>query len=314
MNQSIDAVVLAGNRGASLNFAGGNKNFLVIEGKPILEHVLDALEHAPLVSRIIVVGPLEDITALIGDKLQSGNWQTPIDVIEQHNTLIENAWHGFTHAIGENVVIGEQPRNAALVEKPVLFLAGDIPLVSSEEISEFLQKSFDSEADYCCGMSEERSMRRFYPTEDKPGVEMAYLHLSTGSYRLNNMHFARPFKMGNLSYVQRVYRARYQKQTLNILKIAGDLFSTEGLGLKAVWLYARLQFCVLLQALRMQGLLQRTRASLSKDDVIDVARILLQARATIVETTRGGAAIDVDNKADFEAICLRFQEFKQHAT
>ena len=52
-----DAVLLAGDRGASRTVCGSNKSFLPLNGTPLFIHVLRALGRAELVRRICIVGP-----------------------------------------------------------------------------------------------------------------------------------------------------------------------------------------------------------------------------------------------------------------
>ena len=47
---SVQAVLLAGDRGASRVVRGRSKAFLEVAGKPMLVHVLEALLHTPEVS------------------------------------------------------------------------------------------------------------------------------------------------------------------------------------------------------------------------------------------------------------------------
>ena len=309
MSETINVVVLAGNRGASRNFMARNKNLLLVNGRPILVHVLDALQQVERVGRMVVVGSQDEIASLVAGYSAECGWQKPMEVIEQKQTLIENGWSGFCHIIGEEVPLGSMPVDKTLQDTRVMFMAGDLPLVTPVEINEFLDGCFRVDADYYCGVTEATNLARFSPYQGKPGLSMAYLHLASGSYRLNNMHLARPFKVGNLTYLQRGYQARYQKQPINILKSIHDLWSTHGLGMKPVFLYLRLQCCVLLQALKLRRLLDWTRRSITQKKVTDLACTILQTRVTAVVTTHAGAAIDVDNQRDYETICLRYDEF-----
>lgn len=309
MTESINAIVLAGDREASRNFACRNKTLLEVAGKPILERVLDTLDRVERIVGIVVIGPSVEIDELVGNKIRAGHWRTSIEVIEQKEKLLENAWSAYCHVIGEDLPLGCRPSDSSKIDIPAFFIAGDLPLVTPKEVDEFLDGSFAADADFCSGVTEETNMTRFSPTDDKPGIRMTYLHLACGSYRLNNMHFARPFRVGKLTYFQRLYQARYQRQMRNILKIIADIFSTKGLGLRPVIFYLLLQLCTFFRSLKLGFLLGWTRRRLTRERVSDIASILLQARAAMVETRICGAAVDVDNGKDYETICLRFEEW-----
>ena len=313
MSALINAVVVAGNKGASRNFAARNKNLLPVAGRPILAHVLNALQQVERIGRMVVVGPYAELCELVARGRTEYNWRKPVELVEQQNTLFENGWSGFCHAIGEEVPPGDMPKDPTLIETRVMFMAGDLPLVTHEEINEFLDGCSGTDADYCCGVTEATNMARFSRYQGKPGLSMAYLHLNSGSYRLNNMHLVRPFKVGNLPYLQRGYQARYQRQPLNILKAIYDIWVTHRLGMKPVFLYLVLQFCVLFQALKLRRLLDWTRRKITRQRITDMACTILQTHAVAVETTKAGAAIDVDNKRDYETICLRYDEFMGQA-
>lgn len=307
MQQKIDAVVLAGNKDASRNFAKRNKNFLKVGGQPILAHVLNALDKVARVRRIFVVGPEAEIADLLASR--KAGWQTKVCVMEQKETLLDNAWGAFIESLGEGYREGDEDKSPALQDHAALFLGGDLPLVSSEEINEFLDGCFSKDLDYGAGMTEEAHLNRFYPKDGKPGIEMSYLHLANGSFRLNNLHFVRPFRIGNRTYMQRAYRARYQKQVFNIIRIMKDIFTTPGLGLKPVMIYLMLQCCTLCQALRLRWLLRFIRRHITEEQVTNVANKMLDAHTAVIPTTVGGAAIDVDNEKDLKTINTRYDEF-----
>lgn len=307
MIDSINAIVLAGHSGDSKNFQGRNKNFLEIAGIPLLVRVLNALGQVERIDQIIVVGPAEEINELLRNS--AGGSDTEIVVLEQKSTAYDNFWESFLYTLGDSYSPGLEDVNSEIENQPVLIVGADSPLLCAQEVDEFLDGCVAGGWDFGVGMTEEKFLKKFYPTTDKPGIEMTYLHLSEGSYRLNNLHFARPFKVRNRSYVAQIYEARYQKKPLNVLKIGFDIFRTEGLGLRPVSVYLLLQICVLLRWLDLPRCLSYVRRHLTRKKITDIACILLQTNIAIVETTVGRSAIDVDSEADFETIDNRYAEF-----
>ena len=63
--ETLDAVVLAGDRGAYKPVGGENKALLQVEGIPVIAHVISALQRCRYVTRIFVVGPRERILAAL---------------------------------------------------------------------------------------------------------------------------------------------------------------------------------------------------------------------------------------------------------
>ena len=305
MSKPIDAVVVAGTGDASKNFSGVNKNLLPVAGRPVLGRVIDALDGARTIRRIFVVGPSNDLKSLVASCGQA--WKTRVQVVQQKETALDNALAGFYASLGPRYRPGDERRDPQVAAHPALIMGGDLPLVSAAEIDEFLTGCASKDIDYGLGLTEEAHLRRFYPAKGKPGIRMAYLHLATGSFRLNNLHFARPFRIGNMPYLQRIDRARYQRELGNMLRIAKDMLVN--LGLRPVLTYLLLQCCVLLQSLGLRRLLAFARRWATEAIVTNAANRMLRTRAAIITTSGGGAAIDVDNERDYQTIEARFKEF-----
>lgn len=309
MTEPIDAIVLAGDRSGSRNFAGGNKNFLELAGKPLLLHVIDALNDVAEIACIAIVGPASAISGLLRDKRADLRDDLEIIVVEQRDTAYENFWAAFLHLLGDDYSPGVEATNKLFADKAVLLVPGDVPLMRADEVREFLQGCVAPGLDYGVGMTEERFLRQFRPGEGKPGIEVDYLHLSNGSFRLNNLHFARPFRVARRSYVERIYEYRYQRQPMNMLRVVKDILFTPGLGLRPVTLYVYAQLATRSFARGHHRLLAVVRKRLTPQKITKLAGILLQANVQIIETSGGGCAIDVDNEKDYETLRLRYDEF-----
>jgi GTP:adenosylcobinamide-phosphate guanylyltransferase len=309
MEEPIDAIVLAGDRGGSRNFAGGNKNFLDLAGRPLLAHVISALNDVAQVTRIAIVGPAAAITELLQNEQTGLRDNLETLVIEQKDTAYENFWAAFLCLLGNEYAPGLEASNTDVEDKAVLIVPGDAPLMRASEVKEFLDGCAGRGLDYGVGMTEQRFLRRFGRRDDNPGIEMNYLHLSTGSFRLNNLHFARPFKVRNRQYIERIYEYRYQRQLMNMLRVVKDILLTRGLGFRPVALYLYAQFATHCFARGYHRLLAGVRKRLTPAKVTNIAGILLQTRVQIVETTGGGCAIDIDNETDYETLSQRYHEF-----
>ena len=309
MIETIDAIVLAGDRSGSRNFAGGNKNFLELAGKPLLLHVIGALNDVAEIARIAIVGPATAISELLQDRQAELRDNLEIIVVEQKDTAYDNFWAAFLQLLGDTYSPGIESTNKRFEDKAVLLVPGDTPLMRADEIREFLGRCAAQDLDYGVGMTEERFLRRFGPKDGTPGIEMNYLHLSSGSFRLNNLHFARPFRVGKREYVERIYEYRYQRQLMNMLRVVKDILLTPGLGLRPVAFYLYAQLATRCFARGYHRLLAMVRQRLTPQKVTRIASILLQANVRIIETSGGGCAIDVDNEKDYETLRLRYDEF-----
>ncbi len=309
MIETIDAIALAGDRSGSRSVAGSNKNLLELAGKPLLFHVIEALNDVAEIARIAIVGPAAEISELLSDRQADLRDDLEIIVIEQKDTAYENFWTAFLRLLGDTYSPGLESANKHFKDKAVLLVPGDTPLMRADEVREFLRGCVSRDLDYGVGMTEERHLRQFGPRNGTPGIEMNYLHLSSGSYRLNNLHFARPFRVARRSYVERIYAYRYQRQLMNMLRVVKDIFLTPGLGLRPVALYLYEQLATMAFARGYRRLLAMIRRRLTPQKVTGIASILLQANVQIIETSDGGCAIDVDNDKDYETLRLRYDEF-----
>ena len=156
----IDAVVTAGDGKAARRLFKKNKALLDVAGKPIIRHIVETLLKCDEIDRIVVVGPREEFLEVIGD--------LDVDIVQQKRSLAENGWEGFLHTIPEfrsqglcTEEIIEKYR-----DKYVLFLSGDIPLISVREIKEFLSQCDMERYDYIAGATSEEILKLFGPRKE----------------------------------------------------------------------------------------------------------------------------------------------------
>ena len=273
-----------------------NKAFLLMNGTPLIVHVLRALETSEHVGRAIIVGPAERLRQTLDryDRLKD----LEIHVMEQRDTLLENAKAGFVAALPGVLpdTSLERLRNSRFTDKYVLFLPCDIPLLTSFEVDEFVEKADMDRFDYCAGVTSEETLSAYYPKSSVPGIRMAYFHLKEGRFRHNNLHMVKPLKASRLSYVETLYRMRYQKRLGNILKMIIVLLFTGKRLLTSLRLFLQLQTTLRLD---MKGkrnwLYELLRRATSTDRIVDTAHRIVGIRMQAVDTSYGGAALDIDN-------------------
>ena len=93
--QSLDAVVLAGDRGAYKPVCGENKALLQIEGVPVISYVVGALQRCKYVKRIFVVGPRERLLAALESKAIEEKGEKEVIVVGQWDSFFRNGWNTF---------------------------------------------------------------------------------------------------------------------------------------------------------------------------------------------------------------------------
>jgi len=301
----IDAVVVAGDGRAARKVFKKNKALLDVGGKPMIRHIVDTLASCPRVDTIAVVGPKEPFVEIIG--------HAGVVIVPQRRSLAENGWEGFLHTLPE---YRQRPElTCDLVDrycqKTVLFLSGDIPLLTPEEIDEFLSGCDLERYDYIAGITSEESLAAFGPRRGRPGIKMATFHTRDGNFRQNNLHVVRPFVLlDSIDLVLKVYEYRYQKKLVNILL---SLYEILRLGPGRVGttlaVYLLLQAAAGLAAVGLETAARLVCYPVTIRLVEELISSLMRARFGLVETKLGGAALDVDNERDFMVLSVMYRDW-----
>ncbi|MFQ5697532.1 MAG: nucleotidyltransferase family protein [Myxococcota bacterium] len=301
----IQAVLLAGDRGASRAVQGRSKPHLELAGKPMFVHVLEALLHTPEVSEVFIVGAPEPIERALrehGCLELAAVRSRPIHVVPQRDTLYQNLWHTFLRTL---------PRRDGPADHPILIVPCDIPMVVPEEISQFVRAAFASGGDYVVGLSPDVALERFRPRDGSPGIEMAYFNLAEGRFRQNNLHFVRPLRFENRHYIQDMYEHRYQKEFGHMLKLALRILRREYRRLWIVFYYLLIHLAGWLDRNGHPELARRVRRRVPLATVERGLSGLLRTRFRLVMTDLGGAAVDVDNEHDLAVATKLFHRWKE---
>ncbi len=190
----IDAVVLAGGgKPEPLTEQEGvsNKAFIKIHNRPILSYVLDALQQASSINRILVVGPKEELNELarVGHDFEA---------VTEQGSMLENLAAGF---------------NLTEHEKPCLVVTGDIPLINAAVIEQFLALCAPFEYDlYYPVLTRESCLERF------PKTERTYVRLKEGHVTGGNIGLVRPdWFLKNWARLELFIS--YRKKPLKLLQI-----------------------------------------------------------------------------------------------
>jgi molybdopterin-guanine dinucleotide biosynthesis protein A len=140
------AIVLAGGR-PDPRLAPGlpSKAFLAIGGRPLVSRAIEALRGCAAIQRVLIVGPVEALEALLG----SG-----YEIVPEQASLMDN--------------IGAA---AARLEHGglVLTVASDLPLITAEALTGFLDRCQDG-ADFYYPIVPQAAVERRFPTARKTYV------------------------------------------------------------------------------------------------------------------------------------------------
>lgn len=306
----MNAFVLAGDRGERRQVGGMNKALLTLEGRPLIVHVLSALDQVRQIDRIYVIGPQKEIMRAIEQALPYVLFTKKIEVLPQKENLVENILSAYAYSL-PGYRKGSDPRRLPNSDEPGLFLPADIPLVTASEIEAFIDGSDMEKYDYCLGVTPQEALVPFYPKGGKPGIRQPYLYLKDKIYRMNNLHLGRPYRIGMAGYVQEMYDHRHQRYSGNRLRIAYKILKRPR-GLKGLFLYLLAQGGVFSMKAGLSPVASLFRKPLTLEAVEQEVSAFLQTRFKSVETRIGGAALDVDDEKAYRTISLLFREWQTY--
>ena len=194
----------------------------------------------------------------------------------------------------------------------VLYLSGDLPFATPQEISEFIRRGLEADCDYAIGLVRRESLGDFLPAvPGGSGVEVAYFNMREGRLRQSNLHLAAPGKMGARELIGEMYEHRHQRSVSNMLALGFRILQHQGGGVRIVWGYALIHLGGLADRWGFSSLADwlRTRNTLARAE--DGVSRLLQTRCRFVFTELGGCAIDVDTEREYDAVQERFEEWNE---
>ena len=144
MGSSVPAIVMAGDRGAARAVYGESKIYLEIGGRPLISHVVATLQCVPEVSAVWVVGDSARLAEVLDDERLRDELRKPLHTVEQFENLYENAWQTYRRALPGAPPNGRDPESDDDHDFQVLFLSGDLPFATPQEVSEFIRAAQSS--------------------------------------------------------------------------------------------------------------------------------------------------------------------------
>ncbi len=311
----FDAIIMAGDGDSSKPVYGDNKGLLELEGIPLFGYAVAALQQSRCISRIFIIGPEDRIKAGLdkaGDKIKGAK---EIIVIPQLKTGYENAMKAFMATLPAETPDGkpmtEEEAQRLYSDKTVLYLGADLPLLTSFEVEEFIEKCDIDEYDYLLGTTSLEDLAPYAPKPGSPGIRLAPFCFKNSKERQNNLHLIRLLRVANRHYPQLMYEHRYQKKWKNIIRLLWTLLCLPEVTIGVVVRFLLLHVCRLMDdmpLLRPVQLIFRKfldKAILEKD-----LCHLLKTRFCTIVSSYGGAALDVDDEESFRVIRHQFNRWE----
>jgi len=305
----LPAIVTAGDGRASKAVYGQNKVYLEIAGQPLVARVVLTLQRVPEVSEVWVVGNAERLEAVFANEELRAAISKPLHIVPQFRNLYENAWQTFRRLLPGAGPEGRDPA-AADLDRAVLYLSGDLPFATPQEISEFIRRGLALGCDYAVGLATSQAIEDFAPqAPGEPGVRVAYFNLREGRFRQSNLHLARPARIGNRHYIEDMYEHRYQKEFGHIVRLAWQIMRSESGGWHVLYLYLLIHLAGVTNRHGLRRVADFFRRFVAIGAVERAVSSLLRTDYRFVVTEAGGCALDIDNEHEYDVAKLRFEEW-----
>jgi molybdopterin-guanine dinucleotide biosynthesis protein A len=304
-----DAILVAGENKDSHNVCNQYKALLKLDDRYCIQYVIEALQKTSTIGDIYIVGPKKRLmSALIKTRINF-NQPKKIHILEQKSNLLENIWHAFLESLPP-LKDRKDAEIAAFVNKAVLVVPCDSPLITTHEVEHFIANCDLERHDYVLGLTPEKSMQYFYPTDQRPGIKMAYLHLREKNYRINNLHMVRPARVEHRIHINKMYEYRYQKQVFNMILLAIYLLRFQKL--KNFSLLLGLQLSLLSAKFGLPRITAIFKRWVPRKDLEKAISHILNTRFASQEIQLPGAALDIDNDENYETLKSEFKRWRLH--
>jgi molybdopterin-guanine dinucleotide biosynthesis protein A len=170
--RGVEAVVLAGGDVGDLEPENGErpagKGLILVGGVPLASRALQAVQASPRVSRVVVVSPVAS------HQMTGPEWSSMDASVQSGERLMDSFCRGV-----------ESVADAAL---PVLVCCGDMPFLSREAVTDFVERcSARPEASIWYGFLRRENSERIFP-----GVRHTWARLHDGTFCGTGLMMLRP--------------------------------------------------------------------------------------------------------------------------
>ncbi len=171
----MNVIVLAGNKKTNSSSVDStnpedmsnrisNKALLKIKEKYMIEYIIDTMRRSSLIDKIAVVGPKEQLSEVLGDRVDY--------VIEGTDSIVTNGLLAMEHFKND---------------KQVVIATSDIPMLTVEALEDFINQGLSKNADLCYSVVDKKINDQKYPE-----VKRTYARLWEGQFTGGNIFLFNP--------------------------------------------------------------------------------------------------------------------------
>ena len=309
-SRGLPAVVTAGDSRAAKAVYGKSKVYLEVDGLSLVAHVVRTLQDCPEIDAVWVVGDPGRLEVALGHETLTRTLCKPLYIVEQQRDLISNCWEAYRRILNEDATQGRDPRDEADRDRDVLFLSGDLPLATPQELSTFVQRARAEGADYVLGLCPAESFEVFRPrVPGESGISVAYFNTRDGRFRQNNLHYACPGLIGRLDRIEEMYEMRHQKRFWNMFMLALRLLLSRAAGLKIAFLFGLMHLAGVADRRGRPKLARLLASAVTLEVNRSTIGKILDTRFALGVTESVGAGLDVDTEEEYDVICEQYAEW-----
>jgi len=188
----INAIILAGKSEKTLQ-GKENKGLLDINGKLMIQYVIDALMDSEVINKIVIVGDKKDFVDL--ENIEA--------IIEDRGSMIENLAAGTDYFRDDD---------------RILVSTSDIPLLTGEGVRDFVQKGFETKADLCYPI-----INKLVSEEKYPNAKRTYAKLREGHFTGGNLILFNPDILDRAMNIARQL-IEHRKNPMKMSRVLGFSF------------------------------------------------------------------------------------------
>ncbi|MBW2496906.1 MAG: hypothetical protein JRF61_06490 [Deltaproteobacteria bacterium] len=308
----VPAIVTAGDSRAAKAVYGKSKVYLEIDGLALVAHVVRTLQDCPEIDSVWVVGNVGRLEQVLGGEPFQSALRKPLYIVPQQRDLLANCWETYRRILSGDVREGRDPLPDVPEEldREVLYLSGDLPLATAQEISSFVQQSQAANVDYVLGLCPAESLESFRPqAPGEVGISVAYFNIRDGRFRQSNLHYARPARIGRRQYIEEMYELRHQRRFWNMLVLTARLLFSRMGGLKVAVLFSVMHLAGLADRSGRSRLARALSRLVTLENNREAISRILDTRFRFAITEAGGCALDVDTEEEYDAMALRYADW-----
>ncbi|MCZ6463190.1 MAG: hypothetical protein O7A09_02545 [Proteobacteria bacterium] len=260
------------------------------------------------------MGDPDRLAAALGRDDVAAEIVKPLYIVPQLRNLLENSWEAFRRVLSGDPGQGRDPEEADL-DRFVLYVSGDLPFATPQEISVFIERTLAADCDYGCGLVTAQSLEAFRPAAPgEPGIEVAYFHLREAKLRQNNLHLVRPASLAHREHIEDVYEHRAQLRVWNMISLAFRMILTGRVGPMTMRLYSIMHLASVADRRGWVGVSNWLRRFVPMPKVELAVSRLLGTRFRFITTDVGGCAMDIDKEEEYDAARTRWDEWSKAQT